>query len=112
VIKGDAQLLKKAFGSILKTSMCFNKKKDALTVKSVINEKVMVLNFPLDNLNISLEHAESFFDLASVSRQCSKAQSMGISPVVARKIIELFGGEIKMIRNGDSEGVFVLSLSV
>jgi len=109
-VKGDAQLLKKAVGSILKTSMCFNTKKDALAVKSVINEKVMVLNFPLDNLNISQEHADSFFDLASISRQCSKAQSMGISPVVARKIVELFGGEIKMIKLNDSEGVFVLTL--
>lgn len=109
-IKGDFQLLKKAFSSILKTSMCFNLKKDGLIVKSLMSGDKLVLSFPLDNLRISNDHAANFFELASVSRQCSLAQSLGLSPVVAGKIIELFGGKIKMIKESETEGRFVLTL--
>ncbi len=109
-INGDMPLLKKAACIILKTAMCFNIKKDELTVKSRMTETDLVLSFPLDNLRLSEDHAASFFELASVSRQCSQAQSMGLSPVVARKIIELFGGEIKMVKQNGLEGMFILTL--
>ncbi|HNY12870.1 MAG TPA: response regulator [Candidatus Wallbacteria bacterium] len=108
-IIGDIVLLKKAFTSILKTSTYFNVKKDKLTMKCEISENAINLCIHLDNLRISEEHAGSFFELASVSRQCSQAQDMGLSPVVARKIVGLFGGDIKMIKQNDSEGEFVLT---
>lgn len=108
-IAGDRDLLKKAIDSILRTSMCFNMKKDKLIVKCESTADAIILSIDLDDLKISDEHAGGFFDLASVSRQCSRAQSMGISPVVSRKIVGLFGGDIKMIKKNDSEGKFVLT---
>jgi len=95
--------------NILKTAFCFSLKKDKVEVKLFAAEGFLNLSFFLQNLKISDEHAAGFFELASVSRQCSLAQDMALGPVAARKIFELFGGEIKMIKHGDSTGEFLLS---
>jgi DNA-binding response OmpR family regulator len=111
-ISGDIMLLKKAVDNILKTAKCFNRKNEKIVVNvSVAAEKVLV-RFRLEEFSVSEENVRNFFELASIARQSSAAQEQALAPVVAKKIFELFGADIKMARLNDCSGEFVLSLPV
>ena len=109
-ISGDIMLLRKAVDNILKTAGCFNRKKEKVSVNAGVSAGKVLVRFGLEEFSISEENALNFFELASVARQSSAAQERGLAPVVAKKIFELFGGDIKMARLNDSGGEFVLSL--
>jgi len=109
-ISGDIMLLRKAVDNILKTAGCFNRKKEKVSVNAGVSAGKVLVRFGLEEFSISEENALNFFELASVARQSSAAQEHGLAPVVAKKIFELFGGDIKMARRNDSGGEFVLSL--
>ena len=109
-ISGDIMLLRKAVDNILKTAGCFNRKKEKVSVNAGVSAGKVLVRFGLEEFSISEENALNFFELASVARQSSPAQEHGLAPVVAKKIFELFGGDIKMARLNDSGGEFVLSL--
>ena len=109
-ISGDIMLLRKAVDNILKTAGCFNRKKEKVSVNAGVSAGKVLVRFGLEEFSISEENALNFFELASVARQSSAAQEHGLAPVVAKKIFELFGGDIKMSRLNDSGGEFVLSL--
>lgn len=111
-ISGDIMLLRKAVDNILKTAGCFNRKKEKVSVNAGVSAGKVLVRFGLEEFSISEENALNFFELASVARQSSAAQEHGLAPVVAKKIFELFGGDIKMARLKDSGGEFVLSLPV
>lgn len=109
-ISGELTLLKKAFGNVLKTAMCFSQKKDRVEVLARVSENTVTVRFKLEELTLSDEHVQNFFELASTARQSSPAQEQALAPVVASKIFELYGGGIKMVKSEGQGGEFVLNL--
>lgn len=111
-ISGDIMLLKKAMDNILKTAKCFNRKKELVEVSISVAAGKVLVRCRLEEFTVSEENALNFFELASVARQGSAAQEQALAPVVAKKIFELFGGDIKMAGIEGSTGEIVLSLPV
>ena len=62
------------------------------------------LHLELDDMSLSAKEAEGFFDMGSSARSASAAEAMGLSPVVASKIISAFGGEIKLVKGAGETG--------
>lgn len=108
-LRGDEALLKKAMDNLLQTALCFNSNRETVEVRAEASGGALNLIFPLDALRLSAEHAESFFELASTSRQSSAAQALALAPVVAEKIFRLFGGTLKMEKLDGARGRIVLS---
>jgi DNA-binding response OmpR family regulator len=109
-ISGDIMLLRKAVDNILKTARCFNRKNEKVGVNVSVRAGKVLVRFRLEEFSVSEENGRNFFELASVARQSSAAQEQGLAPVVAKKIFELSGGDIKMAGLNGSGGEFVLSL--
>jgi two-component system, sensor histidine kinase and response regulator len=98
-------LLKRALGTLMKTAGYFVGARDTLHVTATVSQQAIQLDFALNNLAINNEQAASFFDIVSSARSQSFAEPLGLAPVVAHRIIALFGGGVHLIKNGPSEGI-------
>jgi hypothetical protein len=64
----------------------------------------------LDALLLSEAEAARFFEIESIVRSASAAESLGLSPVVAHKIIAAFGGEMKLVKTAEKSGYLEVTL--
>jgi hypothetical protein len=58
----------------------------------------------VDNLSLSEEQAADFFEIVSSVRSLSTAETLGLAPVVAHKIISAFGGAMRLVKGEDKTG--------
>jgi hypothetical protein len=77
-----------------------------------IQFNLSAVNFVLRKL-IPADQAAGFFDVESKVRAYSSAESLGLAPVTARKIIAAFGGEVRLVKEEGGRGCLdvVLPLS-
>lgn len=109
-ISGDLRLLRKAISTILHTARCFSRSQGSFGVRYGIDGDAVTISISLDDMKISEEFVGSFFELASLARQSSPAEPLGIAPVVARKIFVLFGGDVRLMKHEDRGGRFIITL--
>jgi len=95
---GSYSLLSRALEIMILLASVFSKNKKSIQVTQTLESGFMRLRFDLDALSLSDKEVSSFFQMESLSRACSTAEALGLSPVVAHKIISAFGGELKLVK--------------
>ncbi len=68
--------------------------------------------FDLDNMNLDDEKANSFFDIMSAVRASSYAENLGLAPVVAERIISLYGGSVNLCHKNNRGGTLDVKIPV
>jgi K+-sensing histidine kinase KdpD len=101
LIQADPTLLRKAIGTALALGVCFSSGARPLCMQAQADTDRCTLRIPLDQLDLTPEQAESFFALESPSRSLSRAEALGLAPVVAHRIVTAFGGELRLTGGAD-----------
>lgn len=86
----DADLLLRALRTCVALARCFSP--SAPTFHVADRGRLSVCESNLDALHLRPEQASTFFDLESKTRCASRAESLGLAPVVAEKILRSIGG--------------------
>lgn len=110
-IIGERDLLSRAIRTYCRLAMVFSEPKHEVKADLTFEGDFLKINVSLNNIKLSDKYIDRFFELNSTSRQYSNAQELGIAPVVMQKIIKLFDGEVKLIKNSGNSGNLNLSLS-
>lgn len=103
-IIGEKDLLIKAFGYLLSTAHKFCAAGNYVQVSTVISVDGAIVTILAEGKPIADKAIESFFDFYSDARSYTYAESMGLAPVVAGKILSLFDGSVT-ISKSKQEGV-------
>ena len=102
--KADPVLLKKAFETTLLLARKFSSKKKPVSLLGLAGEQHLSVQIPIDLLYLTHEQAETFFNIESTFRASSQAESMGLAPVVAHKILSAFGGGLNLVKQEGTKG--------
>ncbi|GAB6088566.1 hybrid sensor histidine kinase/response regulator [Spirochaeta dissipatitropha] len=103
LILADRSLLQKSLSIILSLAACFSEHR-TLTISCQESGKLN-LEIQLEPFSLQSGHAAEFFNLESSVRGASYAQELGLAPVVARKILNAFGGELGIRKDSGNSGV-------
>ena len=103
-LQGDRPLLKRALETMILLATSFCRDKHEVQLTGVVEPQTLRLHLDLDSLSLSAEQAAGFFELGSSSRSASAAETLGLAPVVASKIISLFGGEMRLVKGEGKAG--------
>lgn len=101
---GSYTLLSRALETMVLIAAAFSHNKDSVHLKQVIETMFLRVRFDLDALSLSADEASSFFQMESLARVSSAAESLGLSPIVAHKIITAFGGDLKLVKLDGNTG--------
>ncbi|MEI7633794.1 MAG: response regulator [bacterium] len=108
---GDRVLLIRAFETLIQVASCFASATNLAALSATVTEKQVVLNFSLDNLRLADDQAAQFFEISSPARSASFAESLGLAPVVAHRIIALFGGDVRFVKKGAATGMLRVEMA-
>jgi CheY-like chemotaxis protein len=110
-LEGDPALLERVLETILLMATCFSQDKQIVHLKASDEASGVRLAVAVDALSLSHEQATDFFNIASLVRAASTAESLGLAPLVAHKIVTAFGGELRLVkgegRTGSLEALFL-----
>jgi len=81
-----------------------------VNVSGTLEQNRVRLDFALDNLHLSEEKAAGFFEIDSLARSSSLAEPLALAPVVAHRIITLFRGDVRFIRQDAATGRLCIEL--
>jgi CheY-like chemotaxis protein len=112
IINSDFGLLKRALIIIIRLAACFNAAQNRISLKASLNNGLITLEIPLNSFRLSETQALEFFELTSNIRGQSHAESMGLAPVVAERIITLLGGTVRLLKTANDSGLLSLTLTV
>jgi len=103
-LQGDRLLLKKALETLALLAASFSKGRNAVLVKGAAGEHALRLHIDIDDLPLSDAQAADFFKIESPVRSATRAETLGLAPVVAHKIISTFGGELRLVKKTGRSG--------
>ena len=104
LLKGDYQLLKKALESMILLAASFSQDKQSAHLTGVVINRALRLHLEVDALSLSGEQATGFFEIESRARSASTAESLGLAPVVAHRIIAAVGGKLRLVKEEGDNG--------
>lgn len=105
-----SELVERALTTLIRLAECFTKTNGVINGQIFVENNSVVMRLELDNLAISPQDAAGFFDINSLARASSVAENMGISPVVAQRIITLLGGDSRLECGSNNEGILEVRL--
>jgi CheY-like chemotaxis protein len=97
-------LLNNALKTIILLASAFSRNKNSVHVIRTLEPGFMRVRLDLDALSLSENEVSDFFQIESLARASSSAEALGLSPVVAYKIITDFGGELKLVKLDGNTG--------
>ena len=98
-VRGDRELLRRAMEVIAQLVSCFVKTAGPQVMAFDRQPAHIAFVCPLDDLHLGEDEARAFFDIAADIRSRSKAQQLGLSPVLAARIIEFLGGQLHLVKD-------------
>lgn len=98
-VQGDRELLRRAMEVIAQLVSCFVKTAGPQVMAFDRQPAHIAFVCPLDDLHLGEVEARAFFDIAADIRSRSKAQQLGLSPVLAARIIEFMGGQLHLVKD-------------
>ncbi len=104
VLQGDGRLLQKALEDCIRLGMAFSREKKSVNIRSQAENNLLCLRISLDDLSVSEQQLDQIFQMESPMRLATAAESLGLAPVIARKIISFFGGELRLVKAGEESG--------
>jgi two-component system, sensor histidine kinase and response regulator len=102
--KGNHPLLVRALKSIIMLSTYFCSNRQVVRMSGTITDRVLCIRLDMDALELSFEQSRDFFEIESTVRSGSIAESLGLAPVVAHRIISAFGGELRLVKEKGMNG--------
>ena len=103
-LPGNRQLLQRALTTTILLATAFSRRRTSAHVKVVNEALVLRLHLAVDALTLSGERLCDFFAIESMARSASAAESLGLAPVVAHKILSAFGGDLRLVKQEGSAG--------
>jgi len=103
-LQGDDTLLKRALEAIILLATSFSRDRHTAHVTGVVEVRGLRVQLDLDALSLSEEALAGFFEIESLVRSVSSAESLGLAPVVAHRIIAAFGGEMRLVKGEGNTG--------
>ena len=104
VIKGNEALMTKAINTMIHLAMSFSRDKKKAHLSWAEDSARIRLRLDLDELSLSAQQVADFFEAESTVRGESTAESLGLAPIVAHKIVTAFGGEMKLVKGEGNAG--------
>jgi signal transduction histidine kinase len=98
LLLGNYALLGKALETMILLATSFSNNRHSVHVTGEVKSGVLRVRLDLDALSLSERETSDFFRIESPVRSESTAESLGLSPVVAHKIISAFGGELRLVK--------------
>ncbi|MEX0324121.1 MAG: response regulator [Puniceicoccaceae bacterium] len=101
-VDGDVELFNVAMAALVKTVVAFSSPKQTVSARIIDGASTLTLILeasgdPLDENTIA-----GFFELSSSVRNSSRAEALGLKPVVAERVISLYGGFVQLTNLGSS----------
>jgi len=114
-VKGDSKRLRQVFANLLANAAKYSGRGGALEIAAETTESHVEITFNDHGMGISTEMLPRIFDMfAKADRSLEKAQDgLGIGLTIAKKIVELHGGDLVAYSDGVGTGSrFVVRLPV
>jgi signal transduction histidine kinase len=109
-LSGDLALLSRALEGTLQLAAALSKSGNVLGLQARDEAQCLVLRLELDELTLTESEVAGFLDLSSPVRGSSKAQGLGLAPVVARVILRSIGGDLTMAKGEGTNGSLLIAL--
>ncbi len=106
-LRGDRALLKRALESTVLLASSFIRGFGTVRMTAVAEARTLLIRVKLDALELSAAQALDFFNMESQERIRSSAESLGLAPIVAHRIITALGGELKLISEGQGNNGYL-----
>lgn len=103
-LQGDLTLLNRALKTMILLAAAFSLDKHTVHIAVVEEERALRLRLAVDDLQLSKDQAVGFFEMGSAARSASTAETLGLAPVVAHKIISAVGGGMRFIKGEGKTG--------
>ncbi len=111
-IIGDFNLLNKAFSELFKTAVKFSAESESVKVGCECKDGTANIIIESNGYSIPDDLLPSFFDPLAISDSITPGGDLGLGPVVASRVIELFNGEISVKNQGENGVIFTVKLPV
>ena len=111
-VSGEPDMLKNAMKMTNELAKCFVDKTANANLEISIENDIVYLKYVLDNMNMSEIDAEKFFELSSEARCSTYSQTKDLSPTVVQKMLNIFGGELKFVKQKDNNGWLIVTLTL
>jgi DNA-binding response OmpR family regulator len=98
LLLGNCDLLNKALETLILLASAFSRNRHSVHLTVEVNPEFLRIRLNLDALSLSEKAVSGFFRIESTVRTASTAEALGLSPVVAHKIISAFGGELRLVK--------------
>jgi len=103
--------LEKAVDTFVMVAACFSSR-DRIRMSFSQKRDNAHICFYMDNMNLDRNKAKSFFDIMSTVRSSSYAENLGLAPVVAERIITLYGGKVNLFHKDNRSGSLDVEIPV
>jgi len=103
-VLGEQALLMRAMRTVFLLACSFSMNKDAVHPAVTTAGGLLTLRFPLDALRLPSADVAGFFEVESSARSSSCAEPLGLSPVVAHRILSALGGDLRLVKEGSNAG--------
>ncbi len=108
-VHAERRLLLRALGTVIQLADAFSSRSGDIQLSLAMERGYLRLRAHLDALRLPPQQLSTFFEIESPARSASPAEPLGLSPVVANRIITALGGELSLTRGeGDLGEVEVL----
>ncbi len=104
-VAGDDKLLETAVETFLKTAIKFAGVGTTITVDCSEDNKQVNLCSRSEGVELEPDVIANFFDVFSSVRSYTYAEELGLSPVVAERIVSLYGGSLTVDNQQKKKGV-------
>ncbi|MEI6667002.1 MAG: hybrid sensor histidine kinase/response regulator [Acidobacteriota bacterium] len=104
MLGGEPALMKRVLETLVRLAAALSKDAHRVGLSGVVEDKGLRVRLDVDALTLSAEQASDFFTLESRVRTVSSAEPLGLAPVVARKILAAFGGELTLVKGEAKTG--------
>lgn len=103
-LRGDPALLQRAMETMIHLATCFSQDRHQVDLTLSTEASFLQASLALDSLLLSEKETAGFLELESPARAFSAAETLGLAPVVAQKIIATFGGELRLTKGEGRTG--------
>lgn len=90
----------------------FNAPDSQCKPKLQLSDRSLELCFELPSLRLNQAQCDAFFLLGSTVRASSRAERLGLAPIVAKRIVDVSGGTITLTSTADGQGLMTITLPI
>ncbi|OIR18950.1 transcriptional regulatory protein BaeR [mine drainage metagenome] len=109
-LKGNMAWLLRALATMARLGGCFRTRGQPIPMRASDAGTHLRLEIPLDRLRLRDGQAAEFFELTSAVRTKTAAEPLGMSPVVAQRLLAQLGGTLELTQATIDTGSLVATL--